>query len=90
MTSDPIERAADQRAESDPARVLATEELSRGITEALDRLTPKERVVFEMRHYEGLRRRAIGEVLSMSEEATKHCLFRATRKMRTALKDVPR
>ncbi len=88
--SDPIERAADQRAESDPDRVLATAELSRGITEALDRLTPKERVVFEMRHYEGLRLRAIGEVLSMSEEATKHCLFRATRKMRTALKDVPR
>ena len=88
--ADPIERTADQRAESDPDRVYATEELWREITEALDRLTPKERVVFEMRHYEGLRLRAIGEVLEMSEEATKHCLFRATRKMRTALKDVPR
>ncbi len=87
---DPIERTADQRAESDPDRVYATEELSRGIADALDRLTSKERVVFEMRHYEGLRLRAIGEVLEMSEEAAKHCLFRATRKMRTALKDVPR
>jgi DNA-directed RNA polymerase specialized sigma24 family protein len=30
----------------------------------------------------------IGEMLSMSEEAAKNCLFRATRKLRKALKDV--
>jgi len=53
-------------------------------------LTPKERTVFELKHYEGLRLRLIGERLEISEEATKNCLFRAHRKLRAALKDVPR
>ena len=42
-------------------------------------------MVFELRHYEGLRLRKIGEVLGTTEEAAKNCLFRATQKMRTAL-----
>ena len=50
-------------------------------------LTPRERTVFEMRHYQGLRLRAIGEMLGTSEEAAKNCLFRATQKMRAALGD---
>ena len=50
-------------------------------------LTPRERTVFEMRHYQGLRLRTIGEVMGTSEEAAKNCLFRATQKMRTALGD---
>jgi RNA polymerase sigma-70 factor (ECF subfamily) len=48
-------------------------------------LTPRERTVFELRHYEGMRLRKIGEVLGTSEEAAKNCLFRATQKMRSAL-----
>jgi len=43
--------------------------------------------VFELRHYQGLRLKAIGELLGASEEAAKNCLFRATRKMRQALGD---
>ena len=42
-------------------------------------------MVFELRHYEGMRLRKIGEVLGTSEEAAKNCLFRATQKMRSAL-----
>jgi RNA polymerase sigma-70 factor (ECF subfamily) len=38
-----------------------------------------------MRHHQGMRLRAIGEVLGTSEEAAKNCLFRATQKMRHAL-----
>ena len=53
--------------------------------EALGGLTPRERMVFELRHYEGMRLRKIGEVLGTSEEAAKNCLFRATQKMRSAL-----
>jgi RNA polymerase sigma-70 factor (ECF subfamily) len=40
-----------------------------------------------MRHYEGMRLKAIGEVLGTTEEAAKNCLFRATQKMRAALGD---
>jgi RNA polymerase sigma-70 factor (ECF subfamily) len=57
------------------------------VQEVLDRLTPRERLVFEMRHFQGMRLRAIGEALGVSEEAAKNCLFRATQKMRSALGD---
>jgi RNA polymerase sigma-70 factor, ECF subfamily len=48
-------------------------------------LTPRERTVFELRHYQGMRLRAIGDILGTTEEAAKNCLFRATQKMRASL-----
>jgi RNA polymerase sigma-70 factor (ECF subfamily) len=64
---------------------MRNRELSEGIAAALEALTPRERTVFELRHYEGLRLRAIGEILGTTEEAAKNCLFRATQKMRASL-----
>ena len=40
-----------------------------------------------MAAFEGMRLRAIGDVLGTTEEAAKNCLFRATQKMRAALGD---
>ncbi len=68
-----------------PERQTWNRELSAGISAALEELTPRERMVFELRHYEGLRLRAIGEILGTTEEAAKNCLFRATQKMRSRL-----
>jgi len=75
------------RAHGDPQRQLMSSQLRVRIRQVLDELTPRERTVFEMRHYHGLRLRAIGEMLGTSEEAAKNCLFRATQKMRAALGD---
>jgi RNA polymerase sigma-70 factor, ECF subfamily len=77
----------EQRADNNPQRRLLTGELRARIDRALSELTPRERMVFEMRHYQGLRLRAIGESLGTTEEAAKNCLFRATQKMRAALGD---
>jgi RNA polymerase sigma-70 factor (ECF subfamily) len=44
-------------------------------------------MVFEMRHYDGMRLRNIGEILGTTEDAAKNCLFRATQKMRSVLGD---
>jgi RNA polymerase sigma-70 factor (ECF subfamily) len=74
-------------AHADPERSLVNRRLSQRIESALAELTPRERMVFELRHYQGLRLRAIGEVLGTSEEAAKNCLFRATQKMRVVLGD---
>ncbi len=84
-TVDRIERVREEGAASDPERQLWNTQLSRRIGAALDALTPRERTVFELRHYEGLRLRAIGEILGTSEDAAKNCLFRATQKMRSSL-----
>src|SRR5216684_2097278 len=55
------------------------------IATAMERLSPRERIVFEMKHYQGLKLRAIGDVLGTTEETVKNSLFRATRKLRHEL-----
>lgn len=82
---DRMDSVAEERAHANPQRTLLSNELKTRIQHVLGELTPRERMVFEMRHYQGMRLRAIGEVLGTSEEAAKNCLFRATQKMRSAL-----
>jgi len=84
---DRMDTIEEERADGDPQRRLLSEQLQRRIKSVLADLTPRERMVFEMRHYQGMRLRAIGESLGTSEEAAKNCLFRATQKMRAALGD---
>ena len=84
-TMDRLDTLTEERADGDPQRKLLTGELRDKIQTVLGELTPRERMVFEMRHYQGMRLRAIGEVLGTTEEAAKNCLFRATQKMRAAL-----
>ena len=84
---DRMEIVTEGRAEGDPQRKLFSRQLNGRIRTALAELTPRERMVFEMRHYQGMRLRAIGDVLGTTEEAAKNCLFRATQKMRVALED---
>ena len=82
-----MDTVQERRADSDPERQLESQQLKQRIQEVLGGLTPRERAVFEMRHYQGMRLRTIGEVMGTSEEAAKNCLFRATQKMRAALGD---
>jgi RNA polymerase sigma-70 factor, ECF subfamily len=86
-TIDRMANMVEQSADGDPQRQLFNRELSGRIREVLDGLTPRERTVFELRHYEGLRLKAIGDILGSSEEAAKNCLFRVNQKMRAALGD---
>ena len=68
----PLDRAgniAEERGDSDPERSLLNKELNNRIQSVLGGLTPRERMVFELRHYQGLRLKAIGEALGTSEEA---------------------
>jgi DNA-directed RNA polymerase specialized sigma subunit, sigma24 homolog len=60
-------------------------EIRSRISKAMERLSPRERVVFEMKHYQGLKLRAIGDALGTTEETVKNSLFRATRKLRQEL-----
>lgn len=78
----------DERATANPARELERKNMNAAIKSALDSLTPRERTVFELKHYQGLKLRTIGEMLSTTEETAKNTLFRATRKLRAKLADV--
>ena len=87
-TIDRTYNVEEERAAGDPERSLWNSQLSARIISALEELTPRERMVFELRHYQGMRLRAIGEILETTEEAAKNCLFRATQKMRAGLGDL--
>jgi RNA polymerase sigma-70 factor (ECF subfamily) len=84
-TTDFFDRQQDTEPSSDPERRMQGVEIGRRISTALDRLTPRERMVFEMKHYQGLKLRAIGDALGTTEETVKNSLFRATRKLRAQL-----
>ena len=86
-TIDHIQNMAEGSADGDPQRSLFSKQLGARIQGVLGGLTPRERTVFELRHYQGLRLKAIGEILGCSEEAAKNCLFRVNQKMRAALGD---
>ena len=83
-----LEMAADERAGSNPERDVMGRELGRKINLALGRLTPRERTVFELKHYQGLKLRTIGEMLNTTEETAKNTLFRATQKLRGSLQEM--
>ena len=86
-TYDLLDQVADQRSGASPERDLMRRELGARIAKALKKLTPRERMVFEMKHYQGLKLRTIGEILNTTEETAKNTLFRGTQKLRAALKD---
>jgi RNA polymerase sigma-70 factor, ECF subfamily len=84
-THDFFDRQAEAKPGANPEKSLLGQELGRHIDEAMKRLSPRERLVFEMKHFQGLRLRAIGDLLGTSEETAKNSLFRATRKLRESL-----
>ncbi len=84
-STDFFDRQREERASSDPERLMMGVEIGQRLSAALELLTPRERMVFEMKHYQGLKLRAIGDALGTSEETVKNSLFRATRKLRAQL-----
>ena len=86
--SDLISRVADDRHATDPESALAACELRARIAGALETLSPCERTVFELNHYQGLKLRKVAIVLNTSESNARHALFRARQKLRSALAEL--
>jgi RNA polymerase sigma-70 factor (ECF subfamily) len=85
---DLLSNISDTRAMANPARELDRKRMGESINDALAKLTPRERMVFELKHYQGLKLRTIGEMLFTTEETAKNTLFRATRKLRANLAEL--
>jgi RNA polymerase sigma-70 factor (ECF subfamily) len=85
---DLLEQLPDEHAGASPEQDLLRREMGKRIARALSKLNPRERMVFEMKHYQGLKLRTIGEALNTTEETAKNTLFRATQKLRAALSDL--
>jgi RNA polymerase sigma-70 factor (ECF subfamily) len=85
---DRFDAVPESRVDGNPERSLLNRQIEGRIGTAMADLTPRERLIFELRHHQGLRLKKIGEITGTSEEAARNCLFRATRKLRAALGDL--
>jgi RNA polymerase sigma-70 factor (ECF subfamily) len=68
-----------------PERLAQSAEIGKRVAAAMSGLSPLERAAFTLRHYEGRSIDEISRTLGLRTSATKHSVFRAVRKLRTAL-----
>jgi RNA polymerase sigma-70 factor, ECF subfamily len=68
-----------------PERLMLSTEVQERINLAMNGLSKMERAAFVLRHFEGRSIDEISGALGLKTNAAKHSIFRAVRKMRTAL-----
>jgi RNA polymerase sigma-70 factor (ECF subfamily) len=83
-----LDRVPDHRPSTSPERAALSRELRDRIRMALGRLSPRERVVFELKHYQGLKLQTVATMLNTTENTIKNTLFRATHKLRVELAEL--
>jgi RNA polymerase sigma-70 factor (ECF subfamily) len=62
-------------------------EISMRVEQALKTLSPRQRMVFSLKHYDGYKLKEIAEMMKCSEGTIKKYLFEATARLRKQLKD---
>jgi RNA polymerase sigma-70 factor, ECF subfamily len=63
-------------------------EISERVQIAMKILSPKQRLVFTLKHYQGYKLKEIADMLKCTEGTVKKYLFEATARMRVQLKDL--
>jgi RNA polymerase sigma-70 factor (ECF subfamily) len=63
-------------------------EISSKVEKALNSLSPKQRMVFTLRHYEGHKLKEIAVIMKCGEGTIKRYLFTATERMKNQLKEL--
>lgn len=70
-----------------PDQRAIDQEVAVNVREALESLSPQQRLVFTMKHYQGMKLREIAEAMQCSDGTVKKHLFVATQRMRERLKE---
>jgi RNA polymerase sigma-70 factor, ECF subfamily len=83
----PLSDVAETAASSspDPERLAASADCRRQVSQAMNMLSPLERVTFALRHFEGCSINEISATLGIGNNSAKQHIFRAVRKIRLAL-----
>jgi RNA polymerase sigma-70 factor (ECF subfamily) len=63
-------------------------EIGERLTQALDKLSPRQRIVFTLRHFEEMSLEEIGGNLGLDVGTVKAHMFRAVAKLREELRDL--
>jgi len=83
---EPTEQQAPLRsAAPGPEQAAFGGQIGERVAQAMGDLSPRERIAFTLRHYEGLSINEIGRVMGIGTSATKNHIFRAVRKLRSRL-----
>jgi RNA polymerase sigma-70 factor (ECF subfamily) len=69
----------------DPVQSTESAQIQNRISRALQKISPRERTVFVMCHYNGLKLNETAEILNVTIGTVKSLLFRAIRKLRKEL-----
>jgi len=80
-----VDIPVDTNLRSNPEKMAREGEIGMYIRDALDQLSPKQRDVFILYHYEGLQIKDIGKVLGISEGTVKVHHHRAMKKLKEIL-----
>jgi len=83
-----LPRAAEPTDGTSPERDARSRQIRRRIGEALEALSPRQRAIFVMKHYEERSIAEIGEATGLDDGTVKSHLFRAARKLRQKLEDL--
>ena len=71
-----------------PERAAQNEEIARHIDSALQTLSPQQKLVFTLKHYQGYKLREIADMMECTEGTVKKYLFTATERLRARLKKI--
>jgi|SRR5215469_6892905 len=82
---DLLNQVPDERAVASPERSFAVQVHREHIVRALEKLSPRERTVFELKHYHGMQLKTVAGILNTTEGTVRNTLFRATHKLRAQL-----
>lgn len=89
MDSDAVDHitGADDKVNS-PEEFMIRSEITINIKEAIENLSPKQKMIFILKHYEGYKIREISEMLNISDGTIKKYLFDANHKLRSYLSEL--
>ena len=83
-----LDSIPDHSIAANPERNLARRVVREHIVRALSTLSPRERMIFELKHYHGMQLRSVAVILNTTEGTVKNTLFRATHKLRVQLAEL--
>jgi RNA polymerase sigma-70 factor, ECF subfamily len=82
------DQVSDERPLANPEHSFAARVLHAHIIRALAMLSPRERMVFELKHYHGMQLKTVAGILNTTERTAKNTLFRAIHKLRSQLDEL--
>ena len=77
--------SADSATSPGPERLLLSTEIRERVSQSMAQLSASERLAFTLRHVEGLPIKDVALRMGLKTEAAKNSVFRAVKKMRSAL-----